>query len=121
MKIMDLNSIFYHRVDRRMPIGIWIENIWARANNGDESAIETLKVYIATMWSVFSVAPDDQYISDLYLAAEDALKRHPDWYGIKEGSEEEDAKAVQEVKEMKEFEEDIKKMDDAEQPSTASE
>ena len=111
MKIQDLHGVFWFRASRRVPIGIWLENIWARANYGDESAITTLKTYIATMWSVYSVAPDDEFIKDAIQIANDALQRHPDWYGVKNDStDEEDAAATQEVKEMKEFEEEIRNM-----------
>ena len=112
MKLTDLNGVFHHSVNRRMPIGIWLENIWARAYNGEESALNSLKTYVATMWSFFSVAPDDDFIKDALKAAKDALGRHPDWYGVKtDATEEEDAQAANEFKEMKEFEEDIKNLD----------
>ena len=124
MKICDLNTVFLHRVSRSMPVGIWLENIWARANNGEEASLNTLKTYIATLWSAFSVAPDDEYISDLLNASRAALERHPDWYGVKaDATDEEDVEAVKEVKEMKEFEEDVKKLVEKEnaEPSSTSE
>lgn len=119
IKITDLNGVFFHSVHRRMPIGIWLENIWARACNAEEAAINTLKTYIAAMWSLFSVAPDDEYISDVINISKSALERHPDWYGIKNNATEaEDAEAVKSVEEMKEFEKDMetlaKKADAAE-------
>lgn len=111
IKIVDLNGVFSFRANRRMAIGIWLENIWARAVNGEEVALSTLKTYIATMWSVFSVAPDDDYIGDMLKVAQDALERHPDWYGIKSDvTDEEDAEVIQEVREMKEFEDDLRKL-----------
>ena len=111
MKLTDLNGVFSFRASRMIPVGIWLENIWARAVNGEEVALSTLKTYIATMWSVFSVAPDDDYIGGLLEVAQDALGRHPDWYGIKkEATDEEDAEVLQEVKEMKEFEDDLRKL-----------
>ncbi len=111
MKISDLNDVLSFRANRRMAVGIWMENIWARAVNGDEDAIVTLKTYIATMWSVFSVAPDDGYIQDAITMAQAALERHPDWYGIKaDSTEEEQDRATREVKEMKEFEDDLRKL-----------
>ena len=110
MKISDLSGVFHHSVNRRMPIGIWLENVWARAYNGEEVAVNTLKTYIGVMWSVFSVAPDDEYISAMLDAARSALERHPDWYGVKkDATPEEDAEAVKGVQEMKELEEEVKK------------
>lgn len=111
IKLQDLNGVFTHRVNRRMPIGIWLETMWGRALKGDGGAISTLETYIATMWSFFSVAPDDDFITDTLNAAKSALERHPDWYGVKkESTPEEDAEAVKSVEEMKEFEEDMRKL-----------
>ena len=111
MKLTDLNGVFHHAVSRRMPIGIWLENIWARAYHGEEAAIKTLQTYIASMWSLFSVAPDDEFIGDVIQTAKNALERHPDWYGVKvDATEEEDAEAVKEVEEMKEFEQEMKNL-----------
>lgn len=109
MKITDLNGVFSFRAMRTIPVGIWLENIWARATNGDEGAVETLKTYIATMWSVFSVAPDDGYIKDALQMARDALNRHPEWYGIKpDATDAEHDEAASEVKEMREFEDEVR-------------
>lgn len=113
MKICDLNLVFLHRVNRRMPVGVWLENVWARANDGDESAVNTLKVYIGVLWSAFSVAPDDGFVEDVMAATKAALERHPDWYGEK--SSETDAghdAAAREVMEMKEFEEEVRRIDE---------
>lgn len=108
IKVVDLNSCFSIRVSKRMPLGIWLENIMKMGDAGHE----TLKAWIGTMWSVLSVAPDQDYIADLVKAADGNFGRHPDWYGgKKEGAtEEEDAAAIEEVKGMKEFEEDVAKM-----------
>lgn len=109
MKMQDLNGVFTHRVHRRMPIGIWLENMWSRAMKDDAGAISTLETYIATMWSYFSVAPDDVFIEDSLKCSRAALERHPDWYGVKkESTPEEDAEALKAVEEMKEFESDMK-------------
>lgn len=111
MKIEDLNGVFSFRAYNRIPIGIWLENIWERAKKGESVSESTLKTYIATMWSVFSVAPDDDYIKDMLQSADAALNRHPDWYGIKvDGTDEEHEEALREVKEMKQFEEEVKNM-----------
>lgn len=109
MKIQDLYGVFSFRASRIVPIGIWLENIWARAVNGDEASVNTLKTYIATMWSVYSVAPDDEYIKDAITMSQNALERHPDWYGVKkDATDKEDAEAAQEVKEMMDFEEEVR-------------
>ena len=118
MKITDLNGVFHHSVSRRMPIGIWLEQVWARAYHGEEGPTNTLKVYIATMWSLFSIAPDDEFIQAMLNASNDALKRHPDWYGYKPSDDEaENAEAAQEVKEMTELEQSLKESPDAQDAS----
>ena len=112
IKLFDLNGVFMFRAHRRMAIGIWLENLWAMADKGDEGAKNTLKTFIATMWSVYSVVPDDEYIKDALEMAHAALDRHPEWYGIKkDATDEEHAEATQEVKEMKELESSMREMD----------
>lgn len=111
IKITDINSVFLVSFSRRMPIGIWLENIFSRAYNGGEDAVRTLQVFVSTLWSVLSVAPDDEYIQDLLNGAKNALNRHPEWYGVKaDATEDEDAEAIQEVKEMREFRDDLRAM-----------
>ena len=111
IKIKDLNSCFSFRVWTRLPIGIWLSNMYDGAISGKKGAIETLKVYISTMWSVFSVAPDDEYIEDAIGMAKSALERHPDWYGVKnDATPEEEADALEEVREMAEFEDGMRKL-----------
>ena len=114
IKLYDINGVFFHSAMRTMPIGIWLENQWARAMNGDDvQANNTLMVYISTMWSLFSVAPDDEYIADVLRIAKEALERHPDWYGYNPSDDDkENDEALQEVKEMKEFEQEIKNLPD---------
>lgn len=110
IKIQDLNGVFSFRANRRMAIGVWLENMWDAART-DEGALGSLKTYIATMWSVFSVVPDDGYVKDALEMAHAALDRHPEWYGIKkDATPEEDAEALKEVQEMKEFEEEVRNL-----------
>jgi len=106
VKAQDIGRMFVVRLSKRLPIGIWLSNIIGMASDG----LVTLKTWVATIWTVLSVAPDNDYIRDLMNAAEACLNRHKDWYGIKDGAtEEDDAKAVEEMKEMSEFEDDVKK------------
>jgi len=109
IKIQDINAVFSYRANTRMPIGIWLENMWDGVKKGESGAEVTLKTYIAMMWSFFSVAPDNDFVKDVLRITEDALNRHPDWYGIKkDATAEEDAEAAREVKEMREFEDEVK-------------
>jgi hypothetical protein len=106
VKAQDIGRMFVVRLSKRLPIGIWLSNIIGMASDG----LVTLKTWVATIWTVLSVAPDNDYIRDLMNAAEACLNRHKDWYGIKDdATEEDDAKAVEEMKEMSEFEDDVKK------------
>lgn len=105
IKIQDLNTLFWLRVSKRMPVGIWLDNMLKLGADGETS----VKTYIATLWSFFSVVPDMEFVNTAIEQTHACLNRHKDWYGIKESTEEGDEKAVEAVKEMKEFEGDLKK------------
>lgn len=107
VKVQDINTVFFVRVSKRMAVGIWLTNILGMGEKGHD----TLKTWASTLWSVLSPAPDNEYIQDLLKAADSALNRHPEWYGIKkDATEEEDAEAAQEVREMTEFEKEVKNL-----------
>jgi len=107
VKIQDINSVYFIRYSKRMPMGIWLGNLLEMGEEG----LNSIKTYIAVMWSLFSVSPDNELVQDILRAAENALKRHPDWYGYKMTDDDaENDKAAQEVKEMKEFEEEVKNL-----------
>lgn len=113
IKLQDLNGVFSFRAHRRMAVGIWLENMWDRAKGGDESGLNTLKTFIATMWSVYSVVPDDEYVKDALDMAHAAFDRHPEWYGMKkDATDAEHDAAAAEVREVAEFEGDVRKMDE---------
>lgn len=80
IKVQDLNKFFTLRINKRMPIGILLDSLIKRGDEGRDS----IKTYIAVLWSVLSVAPDNEYMQDLIKAAQDGLARHPDWYGKKD-------------------------------------
>lgn len=87
MKLYDLNLVFHVSVSRRTVSGAWLENMWARAMNGEDAAIKTLNTYVATLWSVLTVAPDDAFIGETLEAVDGAFNRHPDWYGLENKTE----------------------------------
>lgn len=95
-KVSDLNSCFTLRVWKRLPLGIWMQNMVERGEAGRES----LKAWIALMWSILSVAPDEEFARDLLSATKANLARHEDLYRFKGGDDE----ALKEVEEMTEFE-----------------
>ena len=86
IKVQDLNKFFTLRINKRMPVGIWLDNMVNMAR-ADENAVNSLKTYIAVLWSVLSVVPDNEYMQDLIKAAQSGLARHPDWYGKKENGD----------------------------------
>lgn len=109
IRLTDLNSCFTIRVSKKMPLGIWLDNILGMGDAGHES----IRTYIAVMWSLLSVAPDQDFVKDVLNVSEMALRRHPEWYGYQ--MDDDDAAnedAAQEVKELKEFEEEIKNLPD---------
>lgn len=79
IKVQDLNKFFTLRFHERMPVGIWLDGLIKRGDNGKDS----LKTYIAVIWSVLSVIPDSEYMQSLVDDAQEGLKRHPEWYGKK--------------------------------------
>ena len=79
IKVQDLNQCFVLRVHRSMPVGIWLDSLIKRGDDGKDS----LRTYIAVMWSAFSVVPDNEYLQALVDSAQAGLARHPEWYGKK--------------------------------------
>ena len=108
-KVQDLNSVFVVRVWKRIPLGIWLTNILSMKEKGHE----TLKAWISVVWSMLSVVPDQEFIEGIMKETKACLDRHPDWYGAKkDATEEEHAKAVEQVEGMKEFEMEVKELAD---------
>lgn len=108
IKVTDLNSCFTIRVLKRMPLGIWLDNM-IDLSRTDVKGSDTLKTWVSVMWSLLSVVPDDDFVKEIIKSTEDALNRHPDWYGYDKNAD--DDEALQEVKEMKEFEDAIRNLD----------
>lgn len=104
IRIVDLNSCFTIRVWKNMPLGIWLDNMLSKGESGHES----IHVWIAVMWSVLSVAPDDEFVRSLHGSAMGNLERHPDWYRAGGGDEKKDADALEEVKGVMEIEGAVK-------------
>ena len=102
---IDLNSCFKIRIQKRMPLGIWLGNIVETGEAGHS----TIKTWVAVMWSLLSVVPDDQFVKELMTSTNDALNRHPDWYGFDPNGN--DDEAANEVREMVEFEQAAKEIE----------
>lgn len=109
IKIQDLNSVYSFRISKRMPAGVWLDNMLDRGAGAEES----LHVYFGALWSFISVAPDQKYIEDAIALATAALDRHPDWYGYNKTDDgKENDEALREVKEMTEFEDEVRNLKD---------
>lgn len=83
IKVQDLNQCFTLRFLKRMPIGIWLDSLIKRGDEG----VDSLKTYIAVIWSSLSPVPDSEYMQSLIDSAKACIGRHPEWYGKKEGGD----------------------------------
>lgn len=77
IKIQDLAKCFTLRYSVRVPVGMWLFHLLGMGEEG----LDSLKTYIAVLWSMFSVIPDAEYVQDIIAAANGGLERHPEWYG----------------------------------------
>lgn len=114
MKVMDLNSIFSFRINKNIPVGIFLSQAVEEIRKGDESHKKGIANWVAVLWTTMATVPDLEFLEAVYLCAEDCMKRHPEAYGMKggEATEEEQTKAEEEYKEMMDFEEELKKLPD---------
>lgn len=105
IRVVDLNSCFTVRVDKKMPLGIWLDNMLQKGEPGYES----IKVWVSVMWSLLSVAPDQEFVEEVLDVAKSSMLRHPVWYGIKaDATPDDDEEAAKEVEGVLEFESDLK-------------
>ena len=70
IKLQDLNGVFSHRVHKNMAIGIWLSNM-LQGGQKDPAYLDSIKTYIGAMWSMFSVVPDNEFITDGIALAND--------------------------------------------------
>lgn len=111
VKLFDINSVFTHRADRRTPVGQFLEMAYRDMKKSEELQ-RGIGNWFAVLFTVFSVVPDMEFMEEVYKASEACMKRHPEAYGAsaEQPTDEEDAEIIREVKEMKEFEEDVRNM-----------
>ena len=108
IKVSDLNSTITHRVMKRMPVGIWMLHHIGKVKEGSGDSEATLQTFVAVMWSVFSVVPDDAFIQDMIDATKENFERHPEWYGGKPAlAKRDDEGDLAAVRDMKAFEADV--------------
>lgn len=104
----DINRTIQTKVNKRALVGQMLENAIKQKND------TFLHNYAAMIYYLNGVVPDQQFMTEVIKAAEACLKRHPELYGMKEVSDEEDARIVQEEKELKEFEEEVRNLPEEE-------
>ena len=112
VKVMDVGQIFTHRADKRTPVGQFLEQCYDGLIS-NESTGKGLGNWLAVIFTAFSVVPDVEWLEAVMSASEACMKRHPEAYGYPaDATEQEDARALEEVKGMTEFEEKVKQMPD---------
>ena len=112
VKVSDLNQLFTHRASKRTPVGMFLKQCFDGLVS-NESTGKGLGNWLAVIFTAFSVVPDVEWLEAVMAASEACMKRHPEAYGYPaDATEQEDAAAAQEVKEMMEFEEQVKQMGD---------
>lgn len=110
MKVMDINSLFTHRAAKGVPVGMFLKQLYDGIKGGGSDG-NGLHNWLAVIFAVFSCIPDQEYLENIFKETEACMKRHPDCYGVKlDGTDEEDAAAVREVKEMMDFEGEVNEM-----------
>lgn len=112
IKVMDIGSLFTHRVSKGTPIGTYLKLAYDDLSKGGKGI--GLGNWIAVIFSAFSTVPDLEFLTSLYDASKACIERHPEVYGYPKEvpTDEEDARALEEVKGMTEFEEKVKQMPD---------
>lgn len=112
IKVMDIGSLFTHRVSKGTPIGTYLKLAYDDLAKGGKGI--GLGNWIAVIFSAFSTVPDLEFLTNIYDASKACIERHPEVYGYPKErvSDEEDARIIEEERELKEFEEKVKQMPD---------
>lgn len=113
VKIMDIGQLFTHRASKNTPAGMFLKQCYD-ALTKDESTGRGLSNWIACLFTVFSVIPDVEFMEKIIDASRECMERHPEAYGYPatQPTDEEDARIIQEEKELRDFEERVKNTPD---------
>lgn len=101
----DINGTVRTSVSKRTLVGQMIADAIAKGLDN------FLHNYAGFIYYLNGLAPDKEFIQDAFKAAEACLGRHPELYGAATIADGDDARVIQEEKELMEFERDIKRMD----------
>lgn len=112
VKVMDLGGVFTHRASKRTPVGLFLKG--AFDDLSDRQAHEGLANWFAVLFTLFSVVPDPEFLSAAFEAARSCIERHPEAYGevASPGDDAENARVEDEMREMMQFEQEIKTLSD---------
>lgn len=112
MKVMDIGQVFTHRAGRRTPVGMFLKAAFDDLSDGKTHA--GVGNWLAVMFAAFATVPDAEFLTDVYAASEACMRRHPEAYGMPKdaGTERENAEAEREMREMMEFERDVRDLAD---------
>lgn len=115
MKIYDISETYTHRASKRTGMGIYLLAAFRALRSGTdeekERVMKAMQNYFAVAFTFFSTVPDIDFLETVYEASKGCIERHPEAYGIRPGeqTEKSDEEALEEVKAMKEFEEEVRK------------
>lgn len=104
----DINRTIQTKVSKRTLVGQMLENAIR------EKSDNFLHNYGGILYYLNGVVPDQQFIEEVFKSTQDCLERHPELYGKADVTDEEDAKIIQEEKELKEFEEEVRNLPEEE-------
>lgn len=110
VKVADLNAVFSFRARKDIPIGQFIFQTLEEVRKGEDGCRKGMANYLSVLWALMATIPDGEFLETTYLACEDCMKRHPEAYGMPKGepTEDEQQEVEGEMKEMAQFEEEIK-------------
>lgn len=104
IKICDINSLMTHRISKSLNIGRMME-IAFKAKE-EKTGLEN---YAAMLWNFSNMVPDVEFMKAVDKACLDCVNRNKEFFGIEEDiSAEEDAKILEEQKEIAEALEQLK-------------
>lgn len=115
MKVTDINAVMTFRVRKAVPVGAFLLQTVEAARGTDEDYSRGMENYLTVLFSSLCTIPDQQFLGEIYAAAEACMKRHPEAYGMpkeEEMTEEAQIAAEKEGKELLEFEEQLKNLPD---------
>lgn len=119
IKVQDISLTITHRINRHIAKGQLLEMMLEDSKKYEND----LRNYAVLMYNLLCTVPDASFYEDINTAVLSCINRHKDVYGIKEDiTPDEDAKILQEERELHEAVEDIKeKVGDAAEPKSEQE